>query len=336
MNLEEFYKNFIMNDEELNIIEENIFKPSNQELVYDPATIYQAYQTGIKIYEIFSKKKDKNEELINYLKHEFNLIKQLLNDVLLKLEELKVLIKEESRINALNNLESIIRIFNESYSTWLKYPNREDVKKEVSEVNIRLKEYNRIAQNHGYAHFHTIWCGIVIELLLLHYLRRPKEEIKTILSNHAGYFKSCLNPLLNNSIKNSYIKLAEKIENENKKYPSKQFENKFSERRKSCDIDYHQVLNVTGSLFEGYDFAESGPNITSKICEGGQGPRGGHGIVTSFNFNNQNFNEIRNKYINARINYLNNLLPNFKDLSIALDTCNYFHNILINEVKNYS
>lgn len=330
MDLQQFYSIGYMTEKELNVLNNKIIAAEKKVAVPDPATIYQAYQTGKAIYDLFKKKKGKKDELMSYLKKELTLIKQLLYDVIAKLEELKVFIRQESRENAVNNLESIIRIFNESYNTWWEQSRREDVKREVSEVNIRLKEYNRVAQKHGFAHFHTIWIGVIYELVLLEYFERPKQEVKTILLNHSEYFKEGLQPTINGSIKQAYLLASQNIKTQNDQFPSTQYHNQFSVTNRNCYITYKQTLTISGNLIDGFSFAVSDPVELRRECES---PRGGGSdraggprnlLVAKMDIDT-NFNAIISNYNSARLNYLNILLPLYKDTIIALENCEFYY-----------
>lgn len=327
MEVNEFYISQLLPEKELYKLQNQLAKIKVQ-LPPDPATIYQAYQTGKTIYNLFKKQKGKKDELMYYLKAEIAIIKQLLKDVLQKLEELKVFIAEQSRLEAVNNLESIQRIFQESYDTWWRYPRRDDVKKEVSEVSIRLKEYNRVAQKHGFAHYHTIWISIIYELMLLEYFDRPAKERKQILGNHADYFNEAQRAEVPGSIKFAVLSALHDIQVQSNLFPPSQFHNDYGREIRSCYYTYRQTLTVTGSLTEGFKFSYGDPVQTGRSCES---PAGGGGRGGGPRFSliapqsaEVDLTAIAARYTAARNHYLQQLLPKLQDITLALENCQYF------------
>jgi hypothetical protein len=307
--------------------------------VPDPGTIIQAYEFGKSVYDMFGGGDGDLDEVLDYMKREFKIVKQLLNDVLLKLNELKVFIKEESRINAVNNLGSILRIFNESYSTWYKNPNDEHLKTEASDVLLKLREYNRTAQEHGYAHFHTIWIAVLYERSLLKLLKKPSDEVQRIFLNHAIYFNEALSNAITGSITYIFLQKVEEIKQLDLKFSTKEYNKIYNEDAGVLfQNTFSQKLVIKGDLYSGYEYSIKNPVLIARTrteghVSGGSGG-GGHKSVLEIQGVDVDFAKIINSYKKARKVYLNTLFPQYMDMKKAVETCQFYYNEIVKMSNN--
>lgn len=340
MELSEFYLQNLLTAQEALEIEKTInddglkLKGMNMP---DPVTMYQAYQTGKKIYDMFkgSGGGDGMQELMDYMKREFQLVKQLLNDVLHRLDELQIFIANEFRQLAVNNLSSILRIFNESYLTWRANPTDETVKAEAGSVLLKLREYNRNAQQYGFAHFHCIWLAVLYENSLLTLLQKPKDEIQRILNNHGDYFKDGVDTSIKGSLMNIYLQKLNSIKKLSEKFGSPiDYVSTYERQEGRYERTYRQILKITGSLYAGYSFDLKDPVVISEYFDGGSIAGGSHGgggkalLNASISAAELNLGAIRKSYNVARNNYLKTQLPELNDCKLAVDTCQFYHDEL--------
>jgi hypothetical protein len=288
----------------------------------DPGTVIAAIETGKKIYDLFNKKKGKKDEMIAYMKKEFAAIKKLLGQVLNELEELKVLVNSQIRDFTVNNLDSVIKIFNESYDTWWKYSNRDDIKREVAETYSKLKEYVRVAEQYGYAHFNTIWVAVMYEYTILDYYGRPKTERVEILKGHQQYFQEALNPGIAGSIVNSLNATAGQIVTLNNNYPALQHTNVWSRQVGINYITYNQTLTISGSVLTGFainlgeviEVGRQRDTDTRPGCVRCKEESEQLKALLNFKAKNIDFNATINNYNSALRMYSTVLLPSLNEL----------------------
>jgi hypothetical protein len=321
MNLREFYLLDQISEADFETVERIVNSTSKNVKYVDPATVYQAYQTGKAIFDMLNTKKSEQEKLMKYLKTELQLIKRLLYDVIERLEELKVFIHNEFRNHSVIKLGSILQIFEESYQTWWKFPNQLNVQ-EASDTFLKLREYNRDAQKYGYAHFNCIWLGVIHEIILLYYFDRPKDEVARILYNHSTYFKNANDAAISGSVKQSLNFAALQIKLLRDKYPAKTFVSEYwnPTTRGRCSFYMRQTLVIEGDLATGYNYSISEPVEIRRECEGG----GPHKELVSLNANKLDLGSIIDSYNNARLHYLNKLVIDYQDCKTSSETCTYY------------
>ncbi|MGE7775203.1 hypothetical protein ACQKLP_10795 [Chitinophaga sp. NPDC101104] len=301
----------------------------------DPGTVMAALETGRKVMGLLRKRKGKNNELMDYLKKEIAFIKQLLYDVLDRLEELKVLVKAEFRALAINNLEEIIRMVDESYITWWDRRAEPETRQEANIYYLQLRQYLNVSQNYGYSHYNTVWMAIVYELMFLDYFDKPAQEIASIMRNHVTFYESAINPKLPGSISAALLQQKADAVEFAKKYPEQTYSRSYTERdsRDYREYFYTEAMIVKGNIFEGFTFQITPPKLERVERLGGGGSGGGGGPKNNLppdirTIDKQNFDSVRNYYYAGQSYYSNELLPRINELQGAKDGIGSYIEIL--------
>ena len=246
----------------------NIDNYKTIESIYvDPATVIAIVETGMKLKEMFGKKKEDRKVELQLLRNIQKDIRKIQIDIKLiinLLRDLKVFILE-TQIDFISNvLTADISTANMELIEWLD--NGSD-----ADTNILTQQFNLIHRDkillgqYGYAHIHVYILAFQTELELAYWLKRGKESMLFLLEESREYFERAL---VNNTSEETPAKrlavVDKLITDLNSNYLPTSFTQDITvsiKAPKGCWVDGYkivrQTMNITGSVYDGFTYTIS-------------------------------------------------------------------------------
>lgn len=240
------------------------------EMIYtDPATVAAIVETGIKVYNMFKRKKSGPSAELQYLRKIYGEIRDMRNDIHLIIDllyDLKVYMDTRQVDFISNTLSSKINTINLFLIGWL-----ENGKGNLEEQFSSIHETKHLLGIYGFAHIHVYMLAFQKELDLCHWLEKGKNFTETLLEESKEYFTDALNPehKLETPAKR-LVYVDNQLSELYKRFPANTFTQEIKsviKAPKGCWVDGWKItrytLTISGTIDGGFTFSTT-ENIIKK------------------------------------------------------------------------